>query len=142
MQGQPPPEGGEDDKEREQTDDKKQKENTAYAKKMVLRLAGLMGVGGAVSMVYVFGELLLASAPHLLNLWERKTCRIRMVRVSFRPSPVVVMDCPGDDENVPSSTSGPDVPALQQRDRNVHSSGPTSSSNPRFILWGQKERPV
>lgn len=61
MQGQPPPEGGEDDKEREQTDDKKQKENTAYAKKMVLRLAGLMGVGGAVSMVYVFGEFLLAS---------------------------------------------------------------------------------
>lgn len=79
MQGQPPPEGGEDDKEREQTDDKKQKENTAYAKKMVLRLAGLMGVGGAVSMVYVFGELLLASAPQLLKLWEIKTCQIRIV---------------------------------------------------------------
>lgn len=103
MQGQPPPEGGEHDKEREQTDDKKQKENTAYAKKMVLRLAGLMGVGGAVSMVYVFGELLLASAPHLLKLWKIKTRRIRIVRVSFRPSPVVVMDCPGDDEKVPSA---------------------------------------
>lgn len=40
------------------------------------------------------------------------------------------------------STSDPDVPAFQQRDINVHSSGPTSSSNPFFILWGQKERPV
>ncbi|XP_068173138.1 mitochondrial import inner membrane translocase subunit TIM50 [Antennarius striatus] len=53
-QGQPPPEGGEGEKE--QTDDKKQKENTAYAKKMVLRLAGLMGLGGAVGMVYIFGS--------------------------------------------------------------------------------------
>lgn len=52
---QPPP-GGEGEEEKEQSEDKKQKENTAYAKKMVLRLAGLMGVGGAVSMVYVFGE--------------------------------------------------------------------------------------
>uniref|UniRef100_A0A8P4FXE9 Mitochondrial import inner membrane translocase subunit TIM50 n=1 Tax=Dicentrarchus labrax TaxID=13489 RepID=A0A8P4FXE9_DICLA len=43
-QGQPPPEGGEGEKEGEQTEDKKTKENTAYAKKMVLRLAGLMGV--------------------------------------------------------------------------------------------------
>ncbi|XP_059187197.1 LOW QUALITY PROTEIN: mitochondrial import inner membrane translocase subunit TIM50 [Centropristis striata] len=54
-QGQPPPEGGEGEKEGEQTEDKKQKENTAYAKKMVLRLAGLMGIGGAVGMVYLFG---------------------------------------------------------------------------------------
>uniref|UniRef100_G3PJN6 Mitochondrial import inner membrane translocase subunit TIM50 n=1 Tax=Gasterosteus aculeatus TaxID=69293 RepID=G3PJN6_GASAC len=29
--------------------------DTAYAKKMVLRLAGLFGVGGAVGMVYLFG---------------------------------------------------------------------------------------
>ncbi|XP_074535109.1 mitochondrial import inner membrane translocase subunit TIM50 [Halichoeres trimaculatus] len=55
-QGQPPPEGGEGQKEGEQTDDKKQKENTAYAKKIVLRLAGLMGLGGAVGMVYIFGS--------------------------------------------------------------------------------------
>lgn len=83
MQGQPPPDGGEEDKEKDQTDDRKQKENTAYAKKMVLRLAGLMGVGGAVSMVYVFGEFLLtkmvlASASCLLELWEIKTCQVRM----------------------------------------------------------------
>lgn len=58
VQGQPPPEGGEGEREGEQKDDKKQKdkENKAYAKKMVLRLAGLMGLGGAVGMVYVFGE--------------------------------------------------------------------------------------
>lgn len=58
VQGKPPPEGGEGEKEGEHTgpEDKKQKENTAYAKKMVLRLAGLMGVGGAVGMVYLFGE--------------------------------------------------------------------------------------
>lgn len=59
VQGQPPPDGGQGDEEKEQTDDKKQKENMAYAKKVVLRLAGLMGVGGAVSVVYVFGEFLL-----------------------------------------------------------------------------------
>lgn len=53
---QPPPDGGEGKKEGDQTEDKKQKENNAYAKKVVLRLAGLMGLGGAVSMVYVFGE--------------------------------------------------------------------------------------
>uniref|UniRef100_A0A4W6FHA2 Mitochondrial import inner membrane translocase subunit TIM50 n=1 Tax=Lates calcarifer TaxID=8187 RepID=A0A4W6FHA2_LATCA len=47
--------GGEGEREGEQTEDKKQKENTAYAKKMVLRLAGLMGLGGAVGMVYIFG---------------------------------------------------------------------------------------
>jgi len=55
-QGQPPPEGEEGEKEGERTEDKKQKENMAYAKKMVLRLAGLMGVGGVVGMVYLFGE--------------------------------------------------------------------------------------
>ncbi|KAI3353787.1 hypothetical protein L3Q82_004849 [Scortum barcoo] len=56
QQGQPPPEGGEAKKEGDQTEDKKQKENTAYAKKMVLRLAGLMGLGGAVGVVYIFGS--------------------------------------------------------------------------------------
>ncbi|XP_051934130.1 mitochondrial import inner membrane translocase subunit TIM50 isoform X1 [Hippocampus zosterae] len=56
-QGQPPPvEGVEAAGGGEQAaGDKKQKENTAYAKKMVLRLAGLMGLGGAVSIIYVFG---------------------------------------------------------------------------------------
>lgn len=57
VQGQPPPPEGDDaHKQGEQTDDKKQKENTAYAKKMVLRLAGLMGVGGAIGIVYIFGK--------------------------------------------------------------------------------------
>lgn len=57
VQGQPPPPPPpEGEKEGERAEDKKQKENTAYAKKMVLRLAGLMGVGGAVSIVYIFGE--------------------------------------------------------------------------------------
>uniref|UniRef100_M3ZE62 Mitochondrial import inner membrane translocase subunit TIM50 n=1 Tax=Xiphophorus maculatus TaxID=8083 RepID=M3ZE62_XIPMA len=56
FQGQPPPEGDTSQKDGEQTEDRKQKENSAYAKKMVLRLAGLMGVGGAASLVYIFGE--------------------------------------------------------------------------------------
>lgn len=56
FQGQPPPEGDPSQKDGEQTEDRKQKENSAYAKKMVLRLAGLMGVGGAASLVYIFGE--------------------------------------------------------------------------------------
>ncbi|KAM4627081.1 mitochondrial import inner membrane translocase subunit TIM50 [Polymixia lowei] len=54
-QGQPPPEG-EGERDGEQREDKKQKENTAYAKKMVFRLAGLMGLGGAVGIVYIFGS--------------------------------------------------------------------------------------
>ncbi len=56
-QGQLPPEGDDSgDKKNEQGEDKKQKENTAYAKKMVLRLAGIMGLGGAVGIVYIFGK--------------------------------------------------------------------------------------
>lgn len=56
-QDQPPPEGEDSGhKQDEQGEDKKQKENTAYAKKMVLRLAGIMGLGGTVGIVYMFGE--------------------------------------------------------------------------------------
>uniref|UniRef100_A0A3B4XDU9 Mitochondrial import inner membrane translocase subunit TIM50 n=1 Tax=Seriola lalandi dorsalis TaxID=1841481 RepID=A0A3B4XDU9_SERLL len=55
QESQPPPEGKEGEREGEQAEDKKQKENTAYAKKIVLRLAGLMGLGGAVGIVYIFG---------------------------------------------------------------------------------------
>ncbi|XP_034089865.1 mitochondrial import inner membrane translocase subunit TIM50-like, partial [Gymnodraco acuticeps] len=46
---------GEGEKEGEQKQEKKQNDNTAYAKKIVLRLAALMGVGGAVGMIYLFG---------------------------------------------------------------------------------------
>uniref|UniRef100_A0A673A1J4 Mitochondrial import inner membrane translocase subunit TIM50 n=1 Tax=Sphaeramia orbicularis TaxID=375764 RepID=A0A673A1J4_9TELE len=68
-QGQPPPPEGEDaDKQGEQTEDKKQKENTAYAKKMVLRLAGLMGVGGAVGIVYIFGKSICQEPPVIQQL--------------------------------------------------------------------------
>uniref|UniRef100_A0A8D3BP68 Mitochondrial import inner membrane translocase subunit TIM50 n=1 Tax=Scophthalmus maximus TaxID=52904 RepID=A0A8D3BP68_SCOMX len=69
-QGQPPPEGGAaaaGEKEGEQTDDKKQKENTAYAKKMVLRLAGLMGLGGAVGVVYIFGSNSVDEQGNMVN---------------------------------------------------------------------------
>uniref|UniRef100_A0A8C2HK22 Mitochondrial import inner membrane translocase subunit TIM50 n=1 Tax=Cyprinus carpio TaxID=7962 RepID=A0A8C2HK22_CYPCA len=55
--GQLPPEGDDPgDKKNEQGEDKKQKENTAYAKKMVLRLAGIMGLGSTVGIVYIFGS--------------------------------------------------------------------------------------
>ncbi|XP_072127245.1 mitochondrial import inner membrane translocase subunit TIM50 [Mobula birostris] len=40
----------------EQEQKQKQKQNTAYAKKMVLRLAGLLGAGSALGVVYVFGS--------------------------------------------------------------------------------------
>ncbi|KAG1951513.1 SCP1-like small phosphatase [Pimephales promelas] len=57
LQDQPPPEGDDSaHKKDEQGEDKKQKENTAYAKKMVLRLAGIMGLGGTVGIVYIFGS--------------------------------------------------------------------------------------
>ncbi|XP_048358080.1 LOW QUALITY PROTEIN: mitochondrial import inner membrane translocase subunit TIM50-like [Sphaerodactylus townsendi] len=36
--------------------EKKQKENTAYAKKVVLRIAGLMGAGSGVAIIYLFGS--------------------------------------------------------------------------------------
>ncbi|XP_077174616.1 mitochondrial import inner membrane translocase subunit TIM50 [Paroedura picta] len=35
--------------------EKKQKENTAYAKKVVLRIAGLMGAGSGMAIIYIFG---------------------------------------------------------------------------------------
>ncbi|KAH0631603.1 hypothetical protein JD844_006008 [Phrynosoma platyrhinos] len=40
----------------EQQEKKKQKENTAYAKKMVLRIAGLMGAGSGIAIIYIFGS--------------------------------------------------------------------------------------
>ncbi|KYO30887.1 mitochondrial import inner membrane translocase subunit TIM50 [Alligator mississippiensis] len=36
--------------------EKKRKENIAYAKKVVLRLAGLMGAGSGLAIIYVFGS--------------------------------------------------------------------------------------
>lgn len=57
-QSQPPPigEGKNSEQQDDQREDKKQKENMAYAKKVVLRLAGLMGLGGAIGVVYIFGS--------------------------------------------------------------------------------------
>ncbi|CAB1458555.1 unnamed protein product [Pleuronectes platessa] len=65
-QGQPPPEGAEGEKEGEKKEDKKQNENTAYAKKIVLRLAGLMGIGGAVGIVYIFGSNSVDEQGHII----------------------------------------------------------------------------
>ncbi|MBN3310002.1 TIM50 translocase, partial [Amia calva] len=48
--------GGSEQKQQEQRDEKKQKENTAYAKKMVLRLAGVLGLGSGIGVVYIFGS--------------------------------------------------------------------------------------
>ncbi|KAL4647441.1 mitochondrial import inner membrane translocase subunit TIM50 isoform X1 [Arapaima gigas] len=48
--------GGAGHKEQQQRDEKKQKENTAYAKKVALRIASVLGLGGAVSVVYIFGD--------------------------------------------------------------------------------------
>ncbi|XP_029026177.1 mitochondrial import inner membrane translocase subunit TIM50 isoform X1 [Betta splendens] len=53
--GQPPPGGEESGRQGEKAEDRKQKEKNAYSKKMLLQLAGLMGIGGAVSIVYIFG---------------------------------------------------------------------------------------
>ncbi|XP_012683519.1 mitochondrial import inner membrane translocase subunit TIM50 [Clupea harengus] len=50
-------ERGDDSNQRqEKNEEKKQNENTAFAKKVVFRLAGLMGVGAAVGVVYIFGS--------------------------------------------------------------------------------------
>ncbi|XP_013855646.1 mitochondrial import inner membrane translocase subunit TIM50, partial [Austrofundulus limnaeus] len=53
-QGQLPAEGGQSDKDGEQ-EEKKQEEFMAYINKMALRLGGLMGLGGTVIVVYIFG---------------------------------------------------------------------------------------
>uniref|UniRef100_A0A8C8RKT7 Mitochondrial import inner membrane translocase subunit TIM50 n=1 Tax=Pelusios castaneus TaxID=367368 RepID=A0A8C8RKT7_9SAUR len=49
---------GEDGKDSssEEQQEKKQKENTAYAKKIVLRIAGLMGAGSGIAVIYIFGS--------------------------------------------------------------------------------------
>nr|XP_060641394.1 mitochondrial import inner membrane translocase subunit TIM50 [Anolis sagrei ordinatus] len=49
-------EGGDKKSSDEQKEKQKQKENTAYAKKMVLRIAGLMGAGSGVAIIYIFGS--------------------------------------------------------------------------------------
>ncbi|XP_013856104.1 mitochondrial import inner membrane translocase subunit TIM50 [Austrofundulus limnaeus] len=53
-QGQLAAEGGQSDKDGEQ-EEKKQEEFMAYINKMALRLGGLMGLGGTVIVVYIFG---------------------------------------------------------------------------------------
>uniref|UniRef100_UPI00398F3197 mitochondrial import inner membrane translocase subunit TIM50 n=1 Tax=Pristiophorus japonicus TaxID=55135 RepID=UPI00398F3197 len=50
--GSGPGAGGDAGADKEQ----RHKQNTAYAKKMVLRLAGLLGAGSALGVVYVFGS--------------------------------------------------------------------------------------
>ncbi|XP_067412863.1 mitochondrial import inner membrane translocase subunit TIM50 [Emydura macquarii macquarii] len=44
------------DSSSDEQQEKKQKENTAYAKKMVLRIAGLMGAGSGIAVIYIFGS--------------------------------------------------------------------------------------
>lgn len=82
LQDQPPPEGDDSaHKKDEQGEDKKQKENTAYAKKMVLRLAGIMGLGSTVGIVYIFGEfaccfLMLRVGTRGLECYKLEDCWI------------------------------------------------------------------
>lgn len=82
-QGQPPPPPPEGEKEGERAEDKK--ENTAYAKKMVLRLAGLMGLGGAVSIVYIFGECCQSKSEvfSVISFTNATTCRIPLPAPRF-----------------------------------------------------------
>lgn len=85
-QGQPPPEGDDSSQKKdEQGEDKKQKENTAYAKKMVLRLAGIMGLGSTVGIVYLFGEF----ACCFLSVSRFK--HVRLVKIFV--SSLACLDC-------------------------------------------------
>nr|XP_046246091.1 mitochondrial import inner membrane translocase subunit TIM50 [Scatophagus argus] len=84
-QGQPPPEGGEAEREGEQAEDRKRKENTAYAKKMVLRLAGLMGLGGAVGVVYIFGTNSLDEQGNVIpDEFDRDPPVIQQLRRTYK----------------------------------------------------------
>ncbi|XP_028275594.1 mitochondrial import inner membrane translocase subunit TIM50 isoform X1 [Parambassis ranga] len=81
----PPPEGGEGEKDGEHTEDKKQKENTAYAKKMVLRLAGLMGIGGAAGVVYIFGTNSVDEQGHVIpDEFDRDPAVIQQLKRTFK----------------------------------------------------------
>ncbi|TRY93897.1 hypothetical protein DNTS_013075 [Danionella cerebrum] len=55
IQGQPPPED-EDPSHKKDEQGEEKKENMTYAKKIVLRLAGIMGLGSTVGIVYIFGS--------------------------------------------------------------------------------------
>ncbi|XP_072247981.1 mitochondrial import inner membrane translocase subunit TIM50 [Leuresthes tenuis] len=84
-QGQPPPDGEEGQKEGEQAEDRKQKENTAYAKKMVLRLTGLMGVGGAVGIVYIFGTNSMDEQGNMIpDEFDRDPPVVQQLRRTFK----------------------------------------------------------
>ncbi|XP_023667958.1 mitochondrial import inner membrane translocase subunit TIM50 [Paramormyrops kingsleyae] len=55
--GQPLKEAdGNRDYNQDQGNEKKQKEQAAYTKKILLRLAGIMGLGGTMTVVYIFGS--------------------------------------------------------------------------------------
>uniref|UniRef100_A0A3B3RTD6 Mitochondrial import inner membrane translocase subunit TIM50 n=1 Tax=Paramormyrops kingsleyae TaxID=1676925 RepID=A0A3B3RTD6_9TELE len=59
LQGQPLKEAdGNRDYNQDQGNEKKQKEQAAYTKKILLRLAGIMGLGGTMTVVYIFGTYL------------------------------------------------------------------------------------
>ncbi|XP_053278743.1 mitochondrial import inner membrane translocase subunit TIM50, partial [Pleuronectes platessa] len=84
-QGQPPPEGAEGEKEGEKKEDKKQNENTAYAKKIVLRLAGLMGIGGAVGIVYIFGSNSVDEQGHIIpDEFDREPPVVQQLKRTFK----------------------------------------------------------
>lgn len=51
-------EGDYNQNKQDQGNEKKQKEQAAYTKKILLRLAGIMGLGGTMTVVYIFGTYL------------------------------------------------------------------------------------
>uniref|UniRef100_A0A8D0CAY6 Mitochondrial import inner membrane translocase subunit TIM50 n=1 Tax=Salvator merianae TaxID=96440 RepID=A0A8D0CAY6_SALMN len=63
--------------------EKKQKENTAYAKKMVLRIAGLMGAGSGVAIIYIFGKSFFSNHAHPFN-WLSDPVVIQQLRRSYK----------------------------------------------------------
>ncbi|KAK1900099.1 Mitochondrial import inner membrane translocase subunit TIM50 [Dissostichus eleginoides] len=83
---------GEGEKEGEQKQEKKQNDNTAYAKKIVLRLAALMGVGGAVGMIYLFGTNSQDDQGNVIpDEFDRDDHRAHEPEASPRPSEGAVL---------------------------------------------------
>ncbi|MBN3319079.1 TIM50 translocase, partial [Atractosteus spatula] len=72
-------------------DERKQKENTAYAKKIVLRLAGVLALGGSVGVVYLFGSSSMDEQGNKCPA-QRLDRALVLLRPGFCDSPVLWND--------------------------------------------------
>uniref|UniRef100_A0A8C0IPW7 Mitochondrial import inner membrane translocase subunit TIM50 n=1 Tax=Chelonoidis abingdonii TaxID=106734 RepID=A0A8C0IPW7_CHEAB len=64
--------------------EKKQKENTAYAKKMVLRIAGLMGAGSGIAVIYIFGNHISFLSLQIPDEFDNDPVVVQQLRRTYK----------------------------------------------------------